>query len=102
MGIKHKNFLATVEKYKIEIEQDFGQLFFEMETVKNSVGARLRATSVSNGSCEWGVGANTETFCYLNETQANFFDDTQSKYSANGRNDKTTASIYGGLMSIYL
>ena len=39
LGIKHKNFLATLNKYIYEIEEDWGQVTFETETVKNSVGA---------------------------------------------------------------
>ncbi|WP_228059642.1 Rha family transcriptional regulator [Plectonema radiosum] len=39
LGIKHKNFLATLNKYIDEIEEDWGQVAFETETVTNSVGA---------------------------------------------------------------
>ncbi len=53
LGIKHKNFLATIEKYKTEIEQDFGHLAFETETVTNSVGA-----------------VNEIRFAFLNEDQS--------------------------------
>ena len=39
LGIQHKNFLGTLSKYIDEIEGDWGQVAFETETVKNSVGA---------------------------------------------------------------
>ena len=39
LGIQHKNFLATLSKYIDEIEEDWGQVAFETETVINSVGA---------------------------------------------------------------
>jgi phage regulator Rha-like protein len=39
LGIQHKNFLATLDKYIEEIEEDWGQVAFETETVTNSVGA---------------------------------------------------------------
>ncbi|BAY23918.1 2OG-Fe(II) oxygenase [Calothrix sp. NIES-2100] len=39
LGIQHKNFLATLDKYIDEIEEDWGQVAFETETVTNSVGA---------------------------------------------------------------
>lgn len=39
LGIQHKNFLATLTKYIEEIEEDWGQVAFETETVTNSVGA---------------------------------------------------------------
>ncbi len=39
LGIQHKNFLATLSKYIDEIEEDWGQVAFETETVTNSVGA---------------------------------------------------------------
>ncbi|MBW4674711.1 MAG: Rha family transcriptional regulator [Desmonostoc geniculatum HA4340-LM1] len=39
LGIQHKNFLATLDKYIGEIEKDWGQVAFETETVTNSVGA---------------------------------------------------------------
>ena len=39
LGIQHKNFLATLDKYIREIEEDWGQVAFETETVTNSVGA---------------------------------------------------------------
>ncbi len=39
LGIKHKNFLATLNKYIDEIEADWGHVAFETETVINSVGA---------------------------------------------------------------
>ncbi len=39
LGIQHKNFLATLDKYIAEIEKDWGQVAFETETVTNSVGA---------------------------------------------------------------
>ena len=39
LDIKHKNFLATLNKYIDEIETDWGQVAFETETVINSVGA---------------------------------------------------------------
>lgn len=70
LGIKHKNFLATVEKYKTEIESDFGQLLFETETVKNSVGA-----------------VNKTEFYYLNEDQATYLM-TLSKNTARVRDCK--------------
>jgi len=40
LGIQHKNFLATLSKYIDEIEEDWGQVAFQTETVTNSVGAR--------------------------------------------------------------
>ncbi|NET45971.1 Rha family transcriptional regulator [Okeania sp. SIO2B3] len=55
LGIAHKNFRATIEKYKTEIEQDFGQLPFETE-----VGYREQG------------GGNPEKFYYLNEDQATY------------------------------
>ena len=39
LGIQHKNFLANLDKYLEEIEEDWGQVAFETETVTNSVGA---------------------------------------------------------------
>ncbi len=39
LGIQHKNFLATLNKYIDEIEEDWGQVAFKTETVINSVGA---------------------------------------------------------------
>jgi phage regulator Rha-like protein len=39
LDIQHKNFLATLTKYIEEIEEDWGQVAFETETVTNSVGA---------------------------------------------------------------
>lgn len=39
LGIQHKNFVATIEKYRTLIEQRFGQVAFETETVTNTVGA---------------------------------------------------------------
>ncbi len=55
LGIAHKNFRATIEKYRTEIEQDFGQLPFETE-----VGYREQG------------GGNPEKFYYLNEDQATY------------------------------
>jgi len=53
LGIKHKNFLSTIYKYQTEIEQEFGQVAFETETVTNAVGA-----------------VNLAHFAYLNEDQS--------------------------------
>ena len=53
LGIQHKNFLASIEKYLEEIEDDWGQVAFETETVRNSVGA-----------------VNLTKFAYLTEPQA--------------------------------
>ena len=53
LGIKHKNFLATLDKYLGEVEADWGQVAFETETVKNSVGA-----------------SNTAKYALLTEPQA--------------------------------
>jgi len=39
LGIQHKNFLSTLSKYIDEMEEDWGQVAFETETVTNSVGA---------------------------------------------------------------
>ncbi|MFB2769811.1 Rha family transcriptional regulator [Pelatocladus sp. BLCC-F211] len=38
LGIQHKNFLATLDKYIEEIEEDWGQVAFETETVETSGG----------------------------------------------------------------
>ena len=53
LGIKHKNFLATIDKYREEIEEDWGQFAFKTETVTNSVGA-----------------SNTAKYALLTEPQA--------------------------------
>lgn len=54
LGIKHKNLFQNIRNHQTAIEY-FGQLMFETETVKNSVGA-----------------SNEQAFCYLNEEQATF------------------------------
>ncbi|MEM9924833.1 MAG: Rha family transcriptional regulator [Cyanobacteria bacterium P01_D01_bin.50] len=53
LEIKHKNFLATLNKYIDEIEADWGQVAFQTETVTNSVGA-----------------SNTAKYALLTEPQA--------------------------------
>lgn len=39
LGIQHQSLLSTIETYKTDIEQAFGQCRFEVEAVRNSVGA---------------------------------------------------------------
>ena len=55
LGINHRNFRVTIEKYQTKMEQDFGHLAFETQTVENSAGA-----------------VNKTVFYYLNENQATF------------------------------
>lgn len=55
LGIKHKTFIETIRKHKTKAEQRLGSLPFQKAVRKRD------------------VGATTETFCYLNEAQANFF-----------------------------
>ena len=54
LGIQHPSLFRMVKKYCSEIG-NFGHLSFEIETVKNSVGA-----------------VNQQSYCYLNEDQATF------------------------------
>jgi phage antirepressor YoqD-like protein len=55
LGIQHKNFYQAIKDNQIDIEQAFGHLLFETDTVKNSVGA-----------------VNEVKFAYLNEDQATY------------------------------
>lgn len=41
LGIKHDNFIQTVEKYKTQAEQAFGSFLFQTETKKRAIGATV-------------------------------------------------------------
>jgi phage regulator Rha-like protein len=55
LGISHAQFYRTIKDNQNDIEEAFGHLCFENETVKNSVGA-----------------VNAVKFAYLNEDQATY------------------------------
>ena len=55
LGISHAAFYRTIKENQKDIEEDFTQVCFKNETVKNSVGA-----------------VNTVKFAYLNEDQATY------------------------------
>lgn len=55
LGIQHENFMDTLNKYKTQTEQAFGQFRFQTGTVTNSVGA-----------------VNKISFVFLTEDQAFF------------------------------
>lgn len=55
LGIKHKNFLATIEKYQTQIESSFGAIAFETREFKTKQGNR-----------------SSERYAYLTEEQATF------------------------------
>jgi Rha family phage regulatory protein len=55
LGIKHKNFLATIEKYQTQIESSFGAIAFETREFKTKQGNR-----------------SNERYAYLTEEQATF------------------------------
>ncbi len=55
LGIAHKNFLATLEKYKSQIESNFGAIAFETRQFKTKQGNR-----------------SVERYAYLTEEQSTF------------------------------
>ncbi len=55
LGIKHKNFLATIEKYLAKIESKFGAVAFETREFKTRQG-----------------NVTVERFAWLTEDQATF------------------------------
>lgn len=55
LGIQHRNLLVTIEKHLSVIQERFGQVAFETQTVVNSVGA-----------------VNESRIAYLTEAQATF------------------------------
>ncbi|MDJ0747465.1 MAG: Rha family transcriptional regulator [Xenococcaceae cyanobacterium MO_167.B27] len=55
LSIKHKNFLATIEKYQIKIESSFGAIAFETREFKTKQGNR-----------------SVEKYAWLNEEQSTF------------------------------
>lgn len=44
LGIKHKNFLETLNKYLSEIEEDWGRVAFETRVVKLPQGGSYKET----------------------------------------------------------
>ncbi len=55
LSIKHKNFLATIEKYQSKIESSFGAVAFETREFKTKQGNR-----------------SVEKYAWLNEEQSTF------------------------------